>query len=75
MAEKRIRCSRPDRWRGDVPTVASEVLVVPALGVVVIVVVRMPREDLLSMMKTMITTTYGPGALLAVGITLSVLLK
>ncbi|MFI6222774.1 hypothetical protein ACIBEH_19635 [Nocardia salmonicida] len=56
-------------------TVASEVLVVLTLGVVVIVVVRVPREDLLSMMKTMITTTYGPGALLAVDIALSVLLK
>ena len=57
-----------------VPIVASVFVVVLVLGVVVIVVVRAPREDLLSMLK-MITTTYGPGALVAVGIALSVLLK
>jgi hypothetical protein len=40
----------------------------------VIVVVRAPRTDLLAMLKV-ITTTYGPAALAAAGLALSVLWK
>ena len=54
-------------------TVALAVLVL-ALVVVVIVVVRAPRTDLLAMLKV-ITTTYGPAALAAAGLALSVLWK
>ncbi|MFD4357471.1 hypothetical protein ACFWPX_33340 [Nocardia sp. NPDC058518] len=54
-------------------TVALAVLVL-ALVVVAIVVVRAPRTDLLAMLK-MITTTYGPAALVTAGLALSVLWK